>query len=77
MGEMAELLAREIDNEIIGNLLDEQYITKLGWTKVNILASDESSAWIHINATGDYKYHDRGWYFENAADATAFLLKFR
>lgn len=73
---MAAELAQNIDDEIIGYTMDEEYITERNWTKVNMLATAESAAWIHINASGDYKYHNKGWYFEKAEDATAFLLKF-
>jgi hypothetical protein len=50
-----------------------------GWTKTppsaNPWASSDGAAWIHVHATGDYRYVGGCWYFERACDATAFVLK--
>lgn len=81
---MAEEIKNEIDNEIISKMLMETLVTNDGWTRVNIMKFpfnntniiQDTSAWIHCNATGDYKYHNGCWYLENAQDATALILKF-
>lgn len=80
---LAEEIKNEIDNEIISKMLMETLVTNDGWTRVNITKFpfntdivEQTSAWIHCNATGDYKYHRGCWYLENAQDATALILKF-
>ena len=74
-------MANEIDKQLINNLIIVDLIEKSGWTKTNLemtfsdFSISDISAWIHINATGDYKLVDGYWFFEKAEDATAFTLR--
>ena len=79
----AKEIQQAIDNEIMESMLDETLVKQDGWTKVNILnfpftpdIVETTSAWMHMHATGDYRYLAGHWYVENAQDATAFILKF-
>lgn len=83
MNELANQIKQEIDDSIIEEMMFQKLIIEDGWTRVNIMTfpfnSDiiaETSAWVHCNATGDYKYHKGCWYLEVAQDATALILRF-
>lgn len=75
---IAKALSEEIDRDIVNNMIAAT-LTDRGWTKTpptaNPNASSDVAAWVHINATGDYRYVGGCWYFEKACDATAFVLK--
>ena len=82
MGQWAEQIAQDIDKEIIESMLIEGVLED-GWTKAPVtwaqdflksMWSAETAEWCHKNATGDYKLLNGHWYFENAVDATAFVL---
>jgi hypothetical protein len=89
MGKLSQEMAREIDKEIIDNIVIEM-LTKDGWTqtKLNPAFSEygmmgkpfedwysQTAEWVHLNATGDYKLVKGQWIFEKGADATMFILK--
>jgi len=89
MGKLSQEMAREIDKEIIDNIVIEMLI-KDGWTqaKINPPFSEygmmgnrfeewysRTAEWVHLNATGDYKLVKGRWIFENGSDATMFILK--
>lgn len=82
-------MAREIDSEIINNILLESLIDE-GWTptKVNPAFTDmgmlsgryeewysKTAEWVHLNAQGDYKLIKGQWLFKDAKDATMFILR--
>ena len=79
----AEQIARDVDKEIIESLLIEDLLRQ-GWTKAPVtwaqvflkdMWSIETAVWCGKNATGDYKLLNGNWYFEQAKDATAFVLE--
>lgn len=75
-------LARQIDQEIVDNIMAEKLIRD-GWTRANVSMERykitntivEIAAWVHTTATADYKLVQNYWYFEHPADATAFALR--
>jgi hypothetical protein len=82
-------MAREIDSEIINNIMIEMLI-KDGWTptKVNPAFTDmgmlsgrfedwysQTAEWVHKNAQGDYKLIKGQWFFKDPRDATMFILR--
>ena len=86
---MAEEMAREIDKELLDDLMID-VLTKDGWTqtKVNPAFTDmgmlsgrfedwyaRTGKWIHKNAQGDYKLIKGQWLFKDPRDATMFILK--
>lgn len=78
----AKILQEEIDREILESMVGDM-LDKKGWAKSPITKpwgpfnnwAAETAEWVHLHATGDYKLVLNHWYFENAADATAFTLK--
>jgi hypothetical protein len=74
-------LAEEIDRMVVDNSM-LMMLDNLDWTITSPLPYMGSEiadvmAWVHQNATGDYKYVGRRMVFEHEADAVAFLLKWR
>ena len=73
---MAKELADEIDFEIIAGMLQE-----MGWTKVkrSPFVSNEEAVdiryWIDEHITGEVQSRGYTWLFEQAKDATMFILK--
>lgn len=83
MDSLAKEIQKEIDDGIVETMMIETLVNQDNWTSVNIMRFpfnidivEQTSAWIHCNATGDYKYHNGRWYLEKAQDATALILKF-
>ena len=76
----SQILAQEIDKEVMESISGAILVGK-GWTKTfqKLTSLDNQTvaeaAWIHLNATGDYKLLGSRWYFEKSSDATAFTLK--
>ncbi len=75
MSEAAENLAKDIDFEIMSNILLES-----GWTKIVLEPmtwerSAEIDLWTHKNIKG--RTHERGlvWLFEDGKDAMMFSLR--
>ncbi len=87
--EIATSLADEISKEIDKELLEDimlNLLTKDGWTRtrVNPAFTDivsnndwyiDTAEWIHLNIRGDYKLLKGEWVFEDAQDATLFILR--
>lgn len=81
---MAEEVAKEIDQEIVNNIIRMECMKK-GWVKAPFTTDrfvfpfeyrlDEVSAWIHTNATGEYKVFGKEFWFQRKIDLTAFILK--
>lgn len=86
---LSQELAREIDKEILDNIIMDQLIRE-GWTPTKINPGfvdlgmlsgryeqwySQTAEWVHLNATGDYKLIKGQWIFEKGADATMFILK--
>lgn len=81
---LAEEIAKEIDQEIINGIARET-LMKQGWVKASFTTDrfvfpfeyrlDEVSAWIHTNATGEYKIFGKEFWFQRKKDLTAFILK--
>ena len=81
----SEELRKEIDQEIVNEIIVVSLIKDKGWTEPNISYgkyswpfSDrkaEISEWVHLNAAGEYKNLNGRWIFELASDATMFTLK--
>jgi hypothetical protein len=72
----AKILQEEIDREIVDSMIVED-CKQNGWTgvPVNAVSPIDMSEWVHLNATGDYRFAAQTWWFENAIDATNFALK--
>lgn len=71
----AVALAREIDDEILSNLLEES-----GWIKVPMFFTSGEQAvdtanWLYENCTGKWRRYNMAFLFENSADAEWFILK--
>jgi len=85
MDQMAYEIQKEIDEEIVNSFLRNDLMLK-GWVqapfKTNRFVSpfefrlDEVSAWIHTNATDEYRIFGKEFWFKNEKDLTAFILKF-
>ena len=79
-----EMVAREISKEIDKEIIDSieaEYLLDLGWHQSSITMKNsddvsETAMWIHQNHSGDYRYVNGHWFFENPVDLTAFVLKF-
>jgi hypothetical protein len=83
---MAEEMAREIDKQLLDDLMIDILTKKDGWTQtrinpafVDIISNNdwyaETAEWIHLNAQGDYKLLKGQWLFEDPRDATMFILR--
>lgn len=82
----AEEFARQIDEDIINGIHREQLMLD-GWTMAPFTTDKfvfpfeyrlhEVTAWIHTNATGEYKVFGKEFWFENPQDLTAFILKWQ
>jgi hypothetical protein len=72
----AKILQEEIDREIVDDMITKECKSK-GWTgvPVDVISPIDMSEWVHLNATGDYCFAAKTWWFENAIDATNFALK--
>jgi hypothetical protein len=86
---MAEDMAREIDKELLDDLMTTVLVDD-GWTrtKVDPAFTDvgmlsgryeewytKTAEWIHKNAQGDYKLLKGQWLFKDPKDATMFILR--
>jgi hypothetical protein len=73
---LAEEIQREIDAEIVDNLMCI-ILKEKGWTSCPIKNPyiAEVSEWIHKNSKGDYKNIQGNWWFEDGSDAMMFLLR--
>jgi hypothetical protein len=75
-GMMADEIQKEIDNEILIDML-----VLGGWTKVELERlkdrheSVDIEIWIHENCTGKYSKLGRTFVFEKKQDAEWFILK--
>jgi hypothetical protein len=75
-GEMSRILAEEIDNEIMLDML-----IATGWTKVELerlkdrYESIDIELWIDENCTGKHTKLGRTFVFEKKQDAEWFMLK--
>lgn len=69
--ELAQILRKEIDWEIQSDILK-----RLGWVSVksNVI-TDEIVNWSQATIKGRYEFHGNHWMFENAKDASHFILK--
>ena len=76
LANITEQIQLQIDQYIIEDAMRDS-LQHLGWTSCPIKNqySDEVSAWIHINAKGDYKMLHGQWWFELSADAMLFTLR--
>ena len=72
----AKAMQEEIDREILDSMIAKS-LQEDGWTRTEIQDSKnaEVSAWIHMNAKGDYKMVRSQWWFEDGADSVLFLLR--
>ena len=74
--EMAKEVAAEIDFEILADILVE-----CGWTKVirspffNNEEAVDIRYWVNEQIKGNVQSRGRTWVFEDAKDATMFILK--
>lgn len=78
----AKEFSEHIDREIFEGVQSEILRDK-GWTWTPLDCGflyreriAKTSEWIHVHATGDYKFLNGHWLFERAEDATMFTLKF-
>ena len=86
---MAEDMAREIDKELLDDLMTTILVDD-GWTRtkvdpaftdVGLLSGryeewyTKTAEWIHKNARGDYKLLKGQWLFKDPKDATMFILR--
>jgi hypothetical protein len=86
---MAEEMAREIDKDLLDDMMIKSMIDE-GWiaTKVDPAVIDigiesgrfnewysQTAEWIHLNAQGEYKLLKRQWLFKDPRDATMFILR--
>lgn len=82
--QLAEEVAKEIDAEIINSMIEESLVAD-GWVKAPfstgkflfpfVFQLDDVSAWIHQNATAEYRIIGDHFWFESEKDLTAFILK--
>jgi hypothetical protein len=82
---MAQQISAEIDKELVNQLLEEIEKDKCmiqGWVKAPFTTANfkydvlyDVSAWIHINATDEYKIFGKEFWFKSPKDLTAFVLK--
>jgi hypothetical protein len=84
----AKDIARQIDSEILDTIMID-VLKSEDWTVTTINPAFETlmarahhtkwyietAAWIHLNATGDYKLLKGQWIFEKKEDAVMFTLK--
>ncbi len=80
----AKSLADEIDAEIVNNFIRQDVMLK-GWTQAPFTTDkfswpfefrlDEVAAWIHTNATDEYRIFGKEFWFKSKKDLTAFVLK--
>ena len=78
-------ISKEIDQQIIRDIQEEiekDKCMKQGWVvapftsdKFNPNTVIEMAAWIHINATGEYRIFGREFWFQRKQDLTAFCLR--
>lgn len=76
---MARLIQEEIDWEIMTGFLEDT-----GWSKVTLdwpyatsseLETQTINDWCKDNLTGKFRGRDKIWMFENAQDASMFILR--
>lgn len=80
----AEDFARELDRQMMEDIEKETRM-KQGWVKAPFTTEnflwpfehrlDEVMAWIHVNATGEYRVFGKEFWFRRKKDLTAFILK--
>ena len=77
----ADDFARAIDQQIMQDI-EKEGCMKRGWVcapftaeKFEYYVLTDVSAWIHINATDEYKIFGREFWFKSPKDLTAFVLK--
>lgn len=81
---MADDLARMVDEEIINQTIRKDVMLK-GWVQAPFTTDkfvfpfefrlDEVTAWIHTNATKEYRVFGKEFWFKSKKDLTAFILK--
>ena len=77
MHKASQEISDRIDFEVLADLL----VTSCGWTKiefspfVNNKQAVDIRCWIDEHQTGHVRSRGRTWLFENAKDATMFILK--
>lgn len=72
LNDLTKKMSQEIDNEVFCELLQES-----GWTRCRARACHDHKkiyAWVQNNVQGSSRGFKYTWAFENAQDATAFLL---
>ena len=76
LDEKIEELKREIDREVLWNML-----TQVGWTRV-ILSSETAMVnataikeWLAVNCKKSYEKHRQDFLFEDNKDAVNFILR--
>lgn len=85
MDQLAYEIKKEIDEEIINSVIRDEVMLK-GWTAAPFTSDkflfpfefrlDEVTAWIHTNATDEYRIFGKEFWFKSKKDLTAFILKF-
>jgi len=83
IGNVARLMQQEIDKELMESI-EAEHLLGNGWRESPLRKpwgpfsnwEAETAQWCHLHCTGDYKYVLSHWWFEHAADATAFTLRF-
>ena len=82
---LSEQIAKQIDKELLDDIM-LNLLTKDGWTRArinpaftDIVSNNDwyttTAEWIHLNIRGDYKLLKGEWIFEDAKDATLFILR--
>jgi len=85
---LSQEIANAIDQEIIQDIRDHQERDELmikGWVKAPFTTEkfkhdslnniQDVAAWIHLNATGEYRIFGREFWFQRQRDLTAFILR--
>jgi hypothetical protein len=81
---LTEEMVQEMDNEIIESITGELLLLD-GWVKAPFGTDkftwpfahqvDAVAAWIHANATDDYRISNKQFLFKSEQDLTAFILR--
>ncbi len=85
MDQMAYEIQKEIDAEIVNGFIRDDLMLK-GWVQAPFKTDrfvfpfefrlDEVSAWIHTNATDEYRIFGKEFWFKSEKDLTTFILKY-